>query len=218
MAQKLIVEGNDAISLANILMTRKMSPPKGYRKPEKFKKEFVKVAGGKSQILAALKETLETPRINRIGIIVDADSDNSTNIAKDYCDFISETLGVSNIDFELSESGVILNPLEDLTIGIWIMPDNSSEGFLEHFLAELIPEGNQTWEFTKEKVNELLQTDFCEFSKIKTQKALVHTYLSWKESPGLPFGTAVHAKYFDAKSSKADAFAKWFETTFELEN
>ncbi len=217
MAQKLIVEGKDAIALANILRMRGMKPPKGYRKPEKFKKEFVKIAGSKSQIQTAIREALETPLINRIGIIVDADFDKAQNVAQSYVNQIVKILEINQMPIELSKDGLIISPIENLTIGIWVMPNNSNEGYLEHFLARLIPSKNRTWQFAKEKVDELIQSDFCEFSEVKTQKAYVHTYLAWKDTAGLPFGTAVTAKYFDAKSKEGDAFASWCENTFELE-
>lgn len=66
MQQRLIVEGKDGVALANILMKNGISPPKGYRNPTKFRKEFVKVAGSISKINATLKEQLDSPEVERI--------------------------------------------------------------------------------------------------------------------------------------------------------
>lgn len=60
MAQQLIVEGKDAIVLANILHKRKMKPPKGYDDTQKFK-TFVIEAGGFSKVATIFKLALKNP-------------------------------------------------------------------------------------------------------------------------------------------------------------
>jgi hypothetical protein len=55
------------------------------------------------------------------------------------------------------------------------------------------------------------------FSSAKTQKALLHTWLSWQPEPGKPFGLAVKIGYLlDAQSASVDAFVQWFQKTFEV--
>ena len=219
MEQRLIVEGNDSIVLTNIFIKRKMAPPKGYSNPEKYKTEFVKNAGGISKIKTALIEELQSPDVTNIGIIVDANTVGAASRFVTLKNIIEETL---NITFPeeaiLSNDGFGFQLLDNLFVGIWIMPDNQSNGYLEHFVGGLVPVENRVWQFANEKVEELMATDFCEFSEIKKEKAILHTYLSWKESPGLPMGTAVTANYFDVSHSLADRLSRWFENTFILES
>jgi hypothetical protein len=45
-------------------------------------------------------------------------------------------------------------------------------------------------------------------------KARIHTWLAWQENPGLPFGTAITARYFGADSQEALKFVNWFNLLF----
>lgn len=38
--------------------------------------------------------------------------------------------------------------------------------------------------------------------------------LAWQESPGLPYGTAIRARYFSHDSANALAFVEWFRRVF----
>ena len=48
-----------------------------------------------------------------------------------------------------------------------------------------------------------------------TMKAVLHTWLAWQEEPGLPYGTAIRARYFRHDSPVAECFVKWFRRVFE---
>ena len=207
MQQRLIVEGSDAIALANIFMKKRLPPPKGYKNPTKFKNEFVKVAGSISKIQAVLEEELDTPDVQYIGIIVDADKKGAMARLKSLLDFIQKKVGVSLPSAKLTENGFGYQFMDDLYIGIWVMPDNKNEGYLEHFIGSMIDDDDKTWQFVQEKVKELAAQNFCKFTEIKKQKALVHTYLAWQKTPGLPMGTAVSAGYFNIKNPLVEHFA-----------
>lgn len=217
MQQRLIVEGSDAIALANILMKKRLPPPKGYGNPTKFKNEFVKVAGSISKIQAVLGEQLDTPDVQHIGIIVDADKKGATARLTSLLDFIQKEIGVSLPGAELTEKGFGYQFMDDLYVGIWVMPDNKNEGYLEHFMESMIPENDETWQFAQAKVSELEAQNFCNFTKPRIQKALLHTYLAWQKTPGLPMGTAVSAGYFSVENPLVENFADWFKSTFTLE-
>lgn len=219
MAQRLIVEGKDAIVLSNILMKRELQPPKGYGSLLKYKNEFVKEAGSISKVETVLVEELQSPDVTHIGIIVDANNVGA-NARFDFLKNIIEKTLDEKLppEITLDPSGITFQILDNLSIGIWIMPDNQSQGYLEHFVGGLIQSENSIWKFANEKVDELMDTAFCEFTEVKKQKALLHTYLAWEKTPGLPMGTAVNANFLNAESPSADAFVSWFENTFEFED
>ncbi len=217
MQQRLIVEGSDAIALANILMKKGLRPPKGYANPTKFKEKFVKVAGSISQIQTVLGEQLDTPDVAHIGIIVDADKKGATARLASLIDFIQKKTDADLPDIRLTSKGVVFQLPDERYIGIWVMPDNENEGYLEHFIGAMIPEDDKTWLFTQAKVSELTAQKFCQFTEAKIQKALVYTYLAWQKTPGLPMGTAVSAGYFNIKTPLVGNFADWFKSTFVLE-
>ncbi|MFK8009320.1 MAG: DUF3226 domain-containing protein [Saprospiraceae bacterium] len=218
MAQRLIVEGKDAIVLSNILMKRNLQPPKDYEVPLKYKNEFVKEAGSISKVETVLVEELQSTDVTHIGIIVDANNVGASARLDSIKSIIEKTLDEKlPSEIILNSSGITFQIL-NLSIGIWIMPDNQNQGYLEHFVCGLIPEENPVWKFTNEKVDELMSSTFCEFAEVKKQKALLHTYLAWKKSPGLPMGTAVEANYLNAASTSAGAFVSWFQQTFDFED
>lgn len=49
----------------------------------------------------------------------------------------------------------------------------------------------------------------------ETMKAVLHTWLAWQEEPGLPYGTAIRARYFRHDSEVAECFVRWFRRVFE---
>ncbi|MCF8243837.1 MAG: hypothetical protein K9J37_02025 [Saprospiraceae bacterium] len=219
MAQQLIVEGSDAIVVSEICIKRKLPPPKGYSDKQEFIDKFAKSAGSYNQAVTAFKNALEDPALNRIGIILDADEQGAAHRWGTLKNILHEQFP----DFDLSPysptaNGIVIEILPSLTIGIWVMPDNISTGYLEHFIAKLAPQADKLWLHANETVENLHKTDFCKFSLIRKQKALVHTWLAWQKEPGRPIGAAIQAGYFDAKALAADSFVDWMGRVFELEN
>lgn len=217
MAQLLIVEGKDAIAIANLLMFRGLPAPKGYENSVEFRAKFVKVAGNDDQALIALKIALEDSSLSNIGIIIDAnnigphsrwESLRNIIIEKGFAQLISDQIP--------SPTGIVLNDPNLLTLGIWIMPDNQSDGYLEHFLTSLIDEADPLWQYVEESIQGLAERNLQRFSTVKTQKATIHTWLAWQSEPGKPFGQALSMGYLDARSVAANNFETWFRNTFEL--
>ena len=220
MAQQLIVEGKDAVVLTEILMKRKLNPPKGYTNHKKYKTEFVLEAGSYQKAKAAFKLSLKKQGLRNLGLIVDANLEGVETRFIGLKNLIESTLEIKLPKAEkLTKNGFTFQ-FEDLTVGVWIMPNNSENGYLEHFLGKLIDPKNETLQFAKDTVDELWTKEFCEFKtlkEVKKQKALLHTFLAWQKSPGLPMGTAVRSNFFNVKLDQAANFEKWFSKTFELE-
>ena len=54
------------------------------------------------------------------------------------------------------------------------------------------------------------------FSANDADKAALHTWLAWQEEPGLPYGTAMRARFFRDDSPAALAFVTWFRAVFHI--
>jgi len=148
MEQRLIVEGKDAIVLSNIFLKRKIAPPKGYKNHQKFKDEFVKVAGSLDNIKTVLVEELQSPDVTNIGIIVDANNDGANARFVSLKRIIEDKLNITFPEEAVfTTNGFGFQLLENLFVGIWVMPDNQNNGYLEHFVGNLIPNDNQVWQF-----------------------------------------------------------------------
>jgi len=97
-------------------------------------------------------------------------------------------------------------------IGVWLMPDNRSDGMLEDFLLSLIP--NDAKEFADFAAKEAKLRDIATFQEVHHSKAVVHTYLAWQDEPGKPLGLATRAGMFDVKGENAKAFVDWLKAMF----
>ena len=217
MAQRLIVEGNDAIFLSQLCKLKGLPPPLGYSNPVKYRKEFVKSAGGISKVKLILKEELQSPEVTHIGVIVDANEVGVAGRWDSLKQTIESTLSIKIRIPNFPKNGFTqVLPDQNLQLGVWIMPDNEHQGYLEHFATELVEQGNSILAFTREILDDFWEKDFCQLTEPRKQKALLHTYLALQEKPGLSLGTALAAGYFEKDSLLAKRFLNWFQHSFEL--
>lgn len=94
------------------------------------------------------------------------------------------------------------------------MPDNQSPGKLEDFLARLIPVGDLCWPWAQQATDAAKATHEAPFEIKDRIKAEIHTWLAWRESPGLPFGTAITAASFAHDAALAATFVAWMNRLF----
>ena len=52
------------------------------------------------------------------------------------------------------------------------------------------------------------------FKESHYAKALIHTFLAWKEPPGRPFGQAINANFFNEKTELLTQFIDWLNRLF----
>ncbi len=216
MAQQLIVEGKDAIALANLAKKRGLPPPLGYESDTKFKTEFVTVGGSDAGALKAFEQVIEKPNpdLTNIGLVLDADAKGFEARWSEIRSLLEPHFHFNTLakaDGQKGPKVVIEDGMP--TVGIWIMPDNASPGYLEHFLAGLVPEGNDVWQYAKDTVAAMPGKPF---RPSQEPKALLHTWLAWQKEPGMPFGLAIQTGYFDHKAATVQPFLDWFSHTFQL--
>lgn len=161
----------------------------------------------------------------KLGLIIDAD----INIKARYQDIIKELRKSLNIEISEQELATeygfvkeIRNFSEDdLKIGIWIMPNNISNGRLEDFLFEKIDAKNELFM----QVDSALKTLEANasgntplvskmYKPIHRDKAKLHTYIAWSKHPDVSMGIAVKASLFEKVSETEDKFRAWLEKLF----
>lgn len=218
MAQQLIVEGKDAVVLSVLCSMRGLPPPQGYENPEKYKKEFIVEAGNYDKALIALREAIDNTALTNIGIILDANEVGPAARWDAVKNILSKIYPEEHLKHaSLQENGIVITGENLPVVGLWVMPDNRNVGYLEHFIARLIPPENDLWPHAQAVVNDLENHNLRRFGPSKTQKAMLHTWLAWQPEPGKPFGTALSSQYFDAHATAADGFIAWFRQTFALD-
>lgn len=100
-------------------------------------------------------------------------------------------------------------------VGVWLMPDNQHDGKLETFLQTLISEHDLLIDHASGATERAKQLG-AEFRHSDRLKAIIHAWLAWQEAPGLPYGTAIQAKYFRHETPVAGVFVAWFRRLFEI--
>jgi len=98
-------------------------------------------------------------------------------------------------------------------IGVWLMPDNRRDGMLEHFLTDLIDAEDPLIVYA-ETAAKTARKNGAKFKANHLAKAAARTWLAWQEEPGLPYGTAIKAKYFGMHSEAGASFVAWFRQVF----
>ncbi len=214
MNQLLYVEGKDYYFIG--ALCRKHFPlPKGLSQTN-AKDGFLKGGGGYDQTLDRFIRAFDTPDLTNIGLIVDADFGKIEGRFAEIIAALSKRLNLDFSKYTLNTEGVTIVENGLPTIGIWIMPDNVNNGYLEYFVEQLIDETDDILPVVKETVDNLMKQKYCRFTDFKKQKATIYTWLAWQETPGLPFGTALEAKYLNPNKDYLKPFLNWIGKTFQF--
>ena len=105
-------------------------------------------------------------------------------------------------------------------VGVWLMPDNQEEGIhgegtLERFLETLVDDDDSLFRYAREATARAKTDHGASYPDGDIRKAVLHAWLAWQKEPGLPYGTAIRARYFMHDSPVAARFVAWFRRLFE---
>ena len=99
-------------------------------------------------------------------------------------------------------------------MGIWLMPDNTTDGMLEDFCAALTRP--DAFAYAGECVKSAKSLGRTSFKPSHSAKAHIHTYLAWQNEPGRPLGQSITARTLDPSHELAQSFAEWARRLFHL--
>lgn len=213
MKQHLYVEGSDFYFIGKLCATH-FPIPKGFTK--ETQKQFLKGGGGYTDVLPRFINSLDTADLENVGLIVDADFRSIEKRFNEIRTKLSQKISRDLSSYTLNTEGVVIEEVGLPKIGIWIMPDNQSDGYLEYFIEQLINENDTILQEAKTAVEDLMLKEYCRFTSFKKQKAIVHNWLAWQETPGLPFGSALDAQYLNSHAEAVQPFLNWIKNTFEF--
>lgn len=97
-------------------------------------------------------------------------------------------------------------------LGFWLMPDNKTSGMLEDFCADLAEP--IALAFAEKCVEEATKRDLSTFKEVHRSKAIIHTYLAWRNEPGRPLGQAITAQALRPDTANALSFVEWLRRLF----
>ena len=121
-----------------------------------------------TQLLESLDPEIKAPGRQAVGILADANDDMAGR-----WDAIQNRLRRAGIDPPQSPNpdGTIIQVIP--RIGIWLMPDNTSAGELEDFVAQMIPTGDRVWPLSQSYIERIPKTE-RKFSEGKTLRAQLY--------------------------------------------
>lgn len=201
---RLLVEGrDDKHSVIHLMKRHNMDWDNAVNAP------YVHDCGGIDALLESV--SISAKSYSQLGVMIDA---NDEMQARWTC--VKSRLASVGIKLPMSPdiNGTIIDGFyQEWKVGVWLMPDNNRDGKLENFLKALVPPRDPCWIYAQE-ATEHAKEKGAKFPDKKFLKASIHTWLSWQEEPGLPFGTAITATYFRHDSPEALKFVDWFNRLF----
>jgi hypothetical protein len=209
--KQLIVEGpDDLFSVVGLMRAHIDWPTQKESAPV-----WIEAAGGADKILEPgyLAVKLKTSGLAALGVVLDADTNPHAKYEslRNYCSGL-----VRGLPREMPTGGLIAENEDQKRFGLWIMPDNTSEGTLETFLRFMVPEDSAPlWALAAESVATARGIGAgCRDCHI--DKANLYTWLAWQDPPGQSEGRALTRKILDPHAEGSASFVKWFRDLYRL--
>lgn len=163
--------------------------------------------GGFDNLVKAIGPEYKASGRKVLGILVDANDDFSARW-ESIKDHLRNT-GV-NPPEKMQPEGTIIEGQP--RIGIWIMPDNGSDGELEDFIQQLIPTDDPVWPLAKCYIDGIPD---CarKFKQGKILRAMIHAWLATCKEPR-KMGAAITANDLNASAPPAQQFIDWVQRLF----
>lgn len=184
------------------------------RKPWPTWVPTVQPAGDKDKLLQSVERSVKAGSGRAVGFVVDADTSS-----RNRWQAVSSRLKGVGVDTpnNIPLDGFVGKSKTYLTrVGVWLMPDNRQHGTLEDFLETLVSE-DALFLHAKTSTTQARQFHGAKYRHVDQIKAVLHAWLAWQVVPGLPYGTAIRARYFQHGSPVAESFVAWFRRVFELQ-
>ena len=170
--------------------------------------------GGKNTLLDSIEVEAIAPGRKALGIVLDADEDPNARwqaVTDRLRRLVQEDLfDLADLPNQPSSKGIIIEGR--IRIGIWVMPDNSSNGELEDFVGEMIPSGDLVWPLSETYIHGIPEAE-RKFAPGKIQRAKVHAWLATRKKPR-PMGTAIESRDLDTDVTTATLFINWLRELF----
>lgn len=198
----LLVEGKNDEHIMYALFER-------YSIPNTFK---VIDCEGIDKLIEGIGVRLKGGNLKRLGIIVDADNDIQSQW-QSLKDILKES-GYT-IPIQIPQEGLIVEQ-NDKKIGIWVMPNNNSNGMIEDFIRFLVPDNDPLISLAENTLAYIEGKSLNHYNKdLHKSKALIHTWLAWQEAPGTPLGLAITKRYLTTENKEiCERFIHWINNLF----
>lgn len=169
--------------------------------------------------LANLKQSFvtrlkSTNVLRRLWVLADADTDCNA-VWQMLRDCLINNGGYEiDVHTSLPAGGAVFEPQnpEEITVGIWIMPDNCCPGMVESFIEMLVKSDDTLIgeaRATVERLDAERHKHKNIFKTVHKPKAVIHTWLAWNNKPGRSMGTAILKKLIETDGPLCNSFMEW---------
>ena len=192
----LIVEGLDDQYVAEALLRREGIDVPFTAVPKRSVGALIKGMGAE----------VKAPGRLAIGFVMDANSDPAAR----WAEAVEALRDISPIPESPDAAGTIVGSAPK--VGIWMMPDNSSQGELEDFVREMVPSGDPVWSLAEAFIGGLPE-DARRFAAARPAKAVLHAWLATKRKPGR-LATAIKDADLEVGGDLAQRYVLWLRRLF----
>ena len=162
---------------------------------------------GVDALLRSLDTEANAPGVLAMGVVVDADDS-----VESRWQAVADRLRRANIELPAApqQSGTIISG--EPRVGVWLMPNNQSQGELEDFVLEMIPTADPVWPRARSYIDGIPESH-RKFAAGKILRARVHAWLAAREEPR-QMGQAVRANDLDIDVAPCRSFVDWLRRLF----
>lgn len=119
------------------------------------------------------------------------------------------------IPVDLPPDGLVMENDEGLRFGVWLMPNCSSKGMLETFLALFIDDqATGLWPFVQAHCKEAKENHQAPYRDAHLDKALIHAWLALQDPPGQQLHSAIIQNILKPNSPQGEPFVNWFRKLY----
>lgn len=206
----LLVEGQDDLHVVLQL----------YKKAEGKDPNFcIRDMKGLPNLLADVNNEIRGRNRDIVGVIVDADDDPGAR----WGEVVNKISGIGiTVQQTGRENGVVEPGKPDgesrwPRVGIWVMPNNVSEGEIEEFIDEMIPNAPVralARNYIEQALNEVTPSDDPGLLiRGKRLRGEVHAWLATRRRPR-HMGAAIEADYLSTDGELCRSFMAWLRRLF----
>ncbi len=214
---KLIVEGkDDRHTVIHFLIRNGFPYSKGALSLSPSYLPEVIEAEGVENLIVSIETRIMTSAAQIVGFVLDADA-SAADRWKEVRHKL-EAVRVADLPIQVPSNGFIGRSEQYRTIvGVWIMPNNQDPGAIEDFLKTLIPEADALLDHAIHSTQDA-RAKGARFPDAQLEKATLHTWLAWQEEPGLTYGLAMRARYFQHDRSQGASFVNWVRSLYKIQD
>jgi len=210
----LLVEGKEDQRVIPQFM-EKFIPWGEHNEPEKWPATIVDFDGVDPLLEPGVIEAeLKSPGLKALGVLVDANTDSVGRWNRIRERAIA---AMPAIPADLPPDGLVMENDEGLRFGVWLMPNCSSRGMLETFLALFIDDqAIGLWPFVQSYCKEAKEDHQAPYRETHLDKALIHAWLALQYPPGQQLHSAIIQNILKPNSPQAEPFVNWFRKLYAV--